>query len=326
MFLSVIIPVYNAVDTIERCLNSIWSQDIPANDYEVICVDDCSTDGSLDILRQSEFHPELRVLRNSTNLRAGGARNHGVREARGEYIVFVDADDYYHHGALKKAYEYQKQNRLDILVCDCARHHQDRPNDIMIHNFRSKDVMTGRRFMVVNTLPYAPWKYIFRRDLMVDNHVWFAEKVSCEDVDWSHKMALFAKAMQYQPLLLVHYILSENSQTGAEYKRPATVFYRMMAGQRLMELLPLCSNSDERKQIVAVARETLANGVVFMCALLSSPSGKCRIIKQCVDYDTDWGRLLNIVKRIPFTYSIFSTLIAPVFRTAIYIKRNLKGR
>lgn len=99
-------------------------------------------------------------------------------------------------------------------------------------------------------------------------------KVSCEDVIWSHKIAFYAESMQYQPILLTHYILMDTSQTSVEYKNSATVFHRLQAGYRLTDLLSLCKTAEERRQIKAVAQSTLKNGVVFLNALIDSPSLK----------------------------------------------------
>ena len=91
MFLSIVIPVYNGENTIFRCLNSIWNQGLNENEYEVICVDDCSTDNTIKILSDiQKRHINLRLLLNEYNKRAGGCRNYGVREAKGEYILFID--------------------------------------------------------------------------------------------------------------------------------------------------------------------------------------------------------------------------------------------
>lgn len=327
MFLSIIIPVYNASDTIERCLESIWRENLPQDDYEVICVDDCSTDSSISVLNEiSMSHSQLRILKNPENLRAGGARNHGVREANGEYILFIDADDYFHKNSLKEAFDYQKVNRLDILMCDFARHIQTKVNNDLVHKFPYKNIMSGREFLVKNSLPYAPWKYIFKRSLMLNNKVYFAEKVSCEDVDWSHKIALFASSMQYKPILLTHYILSNTSQTGSEYKNSQTVFSRLIAGKRVSELLTLCNTDDEKERIRAVAQETLMNGVIFLNALLMSPQKKATILRACIDPNISWRNELRIVSKHPYLYSVMSTIISPLFKMAIFTKRNLIGR
>lgn len=184
MFLSIIIPVYNGEKCITQCLESIWSQELDANEFEVICVNDCSKDNTVGVVAAfQKRHSNLRLLSNAENMRAGGSRNYGVKEAGGEYILFIDADDYFHSGSLKKIFDYQREHKLDILVCDFARHTLQDPNNLLVHKFYSHEVMTGRQFLVVNSLPYAPWKYVFRKSLMYDNNVYFEEKVSCEDVD-----------------------------------------------------------------------------------------------------------------------------------------------
>lgn len=327
MFLSIVIPVYNGEKDIIRCLESIWGQELPNKEYEVICVDDCSKDNTCRVVeREIIKHSNLRLLRNSVNKRAGGSRNYGVREAQGEYILFIDADDYFHNGGLKQAFDYQKQNRLDILMCDSARHTESATNDKLIHNFQSKDLMSGRLFLITNGLPYAPWKYLFKKELMLCNRLFFEENVSCEDVDWTHKMALYAAKMQYQPILLTHYILTENSQTNMEYKSPRTVFHRFQCGNRVSKLVSLCQTEQERKAILAVAGGTLDVGVLFLNALFSSPSKKRDIIIENIDINIDWGRKLNWIRRNAMLYAIGSTIVSPLFVFHLVVKRKLRGR
>lgn len=327
IFLSIVIPVYNGSETISRCLDSIWSQGLNENEYEVICVNDCSTDNTMEIIsRIQQNHANLRLLSNEYNKRAGGCRNYGVREAKGEYILFIDADDYFHPKSLKWVYDYQIANHLDILVCDFARHTLDKPNNTLVHNFKSQKVMTGRDFLVENSLPYAPWKYVFKKCLMIENNVFFEECVSCEDVDWSHKIAFYAHTMQYQPILLTHYILNDTSQTSVEYKSPNTVFHRLQAGHRVTALLALCNTEAERKQIMGVAKSTLKNGLIFLNALVISPSKKYDVIKKNLPMNINMGGLIDFARNNAYLYACISTLIAPFFRLAIYLKRNFVGR
>lgn len=327
MFLSIVIPVYNASQTIERCLNSIWIQGLPEDNFEVICVDDGSQDNSLEIMEKiSRIHTELHVIRNNENLRAGGARNHGVREAKGDYILFIDSDDYFHPGSLLDVFNYQKERLLDILVCDFARHTENNPNNTLVHKFKSQKVMTGRQFLVVNSLPYAPWKYIFKRELMMSNNLWFAENVSCEDVDWSHKIAFYAKTMQYHPILLTHYILVPTSQTGSSHKKQSTVFHWLMAGKRVAELTALCKTTEEHNCIMRVANETMWNGLIFLCALSTHPLKKSAIIKQCINPALSWPPKIAFIYCHSLMYGVISTLVSPLFKLALSLKRTLLGR
>ena len=88
-FLSIVIPVYNGLSNdLSKCLDSIWGQSLPKELYEVICIDDCSTDDTRSWLKeQQKKHSNLVVIENEKNIRQGGSRNKGVRAAKGKYIV-----------------------------------------------------------------------------------------------------------------------------------------------------------------------------------------------------------------------------------------------
>lgn len=327
MFLSIVIPVYNGAKDIVSCLDSIWLQELPKDEYEVICVDDCSKDETcLVVEEQMLLHSNLRLLRNSVNKRAGGSRNYGVIEAKGEYILFIDADDYFHDGGLRQAFDYQKQTRLDILMCDFARNTETDRNDRLIHNFPNRGVVTGREFLLLNSFPWGPCKYFFKKDMMTLNNLFFEEFVSCEDVDWTHKMGLCAQTMQYQPILLSHVIIQPLSQTATDYKSPNTVFHRLQCGNRVGKLVEMCQTEQERGVILGVAGATLDVGVFFLNALFSSPVKKRDVIVENIDINIDWGRKLNWIRRNAMLYSVMSTLVSPLFISLLVIKRKFLGR
>lgn len=95
MFLSIIIPVYNTGKFISECLDSCLSQDIDKTDYEIICVDDCSTDNSFDILKKYEKqYANIRVFRTDVNSGVSTARNVGIDSMNGDFCWFIDSDDY----------------------------------------------------------------------------------------------------------------------------------------------------------------------------------------------------------------------------------------
>ena len=104
--LSIIVPVFNVEPYIEECICSLYRQDIPVSDYEVICVDDCSPDKSAQIVEklQTEY-PTLQLIRHERNKKLGGARNTGIRAAKGKYILFVDSDDMLVPNCLKQLIE-----------------------------------------------------------------------------------------------------------------------------------------------------------------------------------------------------------------------------
>lgn len=327
MFLSIVIPVYNAGWIIEKCLDSIWSQGLPEEEYEVVCVNDNSTDNTLEVLDKIACeHKNLRVVSNKENLRAGGARNRGVREARGEYILFIDADDYYHAGGLKKAFDYQKEHRLDILMCDFARHNPNEENDNLVHNFLYHDILSGWEFIEKNSAPWGPCKYFFKRKLMLDNNVFFAEKMICEDVDWVMKITILAKRMQYLPILLNHYVLWQDSVTASEYRNVNFLNDRMASAVRLRNLLPLCGSDKQRDCILGVSKALFVSVIKYFNGFMIRPSIKVKLIKRYMSREEDYGWVLNMVVKYPYLYSMISTIVSPLFKVAVWCKRILLGR
>ena len=115
MFLSMIIPVYNAEKYLAECLDSCLAQDLPQADYEIICINDGSKDGSLSILRSFEArHSNITVI-DQPNGGVSVARNTGIDAARGDYIWFIDSDDLIRPNSLGLLKELVRQEVCDVL-------------------------------------------------------------------------------------------------------------------------------------------------------------------------------------------------------------------
>ena len=114
MKISVIIPVYNTKEYLKECIDSILNQTIDL--FEVIIVDDGSTDGSLELINQyAESHSNIRVI-SQKNCGLGAARNIGLKISKGEYIYFIDSDDILEKNALEYCYNLASKNKLDMLT------------------------------------------------------------------------------------------------------------------------------------------------------------------------------------------------------------------
>lgn len=115
--LSYILPCYNVSKYISRCIDSILAQDLQVGEYEIICVNDCSTDNIIDIISDyQKLYPNIKLINHSKNLTAGGARNTGIDAAQGKYIWFVDPDDAICPDSVSQLLEMAECNNLDILV------------------------------------------------------------------------------------------------------------------------------------------------------------------------------------------------------------------
>lgn len=324
VFLSIVIPVYNGGKYITRCLDSIWQQGMNEYEYEVVCVNDCSTDNTVEVIQGIQRnHPNLRLLSNTVNKRAGGSRNYGVVEAGGEYVTFIDADDYYHEGALRKAVEYLKKRKIDILMCDSSRELPDKRSDTLIHHFSNHSVLSGRNFLLENGYPFAPWKFLFRKKLMLDNQCFFEEYVQAEDIDWVYRMGLLAKTMQYQPILLVHYVLVSNSLSGANANE-RNLKDTMYCGKRLLKLALSYKeiDNDAYRAILNVAYLYYKEGIKIMCMLTLSVKNKTSIIRsiECRE------GFLHYITQYPVIFSALTNVLKPLYVLLVKIRRQLRGR
>ena len=181
--LSIIIPCYNATKTINRCLNSIYSQGLDERDFEVICVDDCSNDPTM-VLTINNYkymgvHPaNLRLIKHSENKRQGEARNTGLRAATADGILFMDADDYYLKGALKTLLiTKQKYPNLDFIMFDGIRETYSGIEEAPFSAHNTTEIMNGREFFLKQHLPLGPSLLLYKRTTMIASHFLFPENV-----------------------------------------------------------------------------------------------------------------------------------------------------
>lgn len=324
--LSIIIPVYNASKEIKRCLGSIWSQGLSKDEYEVICVDDCSTDQSADvIMSEKQKHPNLKYKKNKRNLRAGSARNHGVQEATGRYIVFIDSDDYFHTEGLKKAVEHLKRNpELDILVCNFSRELVNQPNNDFVQSYGSEEVLPVNGFIARGHIPCGPCQWLFKRKIMTDNNIWFRENCICEDVDWTHRLVLYARMIQYQPILLTHYVIGEHTQTANSYTNPKNVYAYMEAGKALYELQEPYKRIGCGNYLQGMAKGYFQQSLKYYLALNDNYKEKYLHIVKTIPREFKLSGIWRCVQMFPQSYSLISNIMSPLVR--IYIKYKSKKK
>ncbi|MDG1261097.1 MAG: glycosyltransferase family A protein [Flavobacteriales bacterium] len=114
---SLIITTYNYAQYVERAIRSALEQSLPQNQLEILVINDCSTDRTPDIL--ANYEDEVRVYNLEENLGLSGARNFGIKKARGQFVVFLDADDYIHRDLLKTQKLFlDENNALDAVSTD----------------------------------------------------------------------------------------------------------------------------------------------------------------------------------------------------------------
>ena len=145
MTISFIIPVYNGRNTIIPCIESICAQMKDNSDYEIIIVDDCSNDDTREVITSyAKSCPQVKLFCQLQNRRQGAARNRGLKEAKGDYITYIDADDLVLDG-FAKAWGIAEETKADMVY---GYMEIEKPDGIYIHKLSEdpKVIMLGKKF------------------------------------------------------------------------------------------------------------------------------------------------------------------------------------
>lgn len=196
---SVIIPVYNVENYLRKCLDSLVNQTL--KDIEIIVVNDGTTDNSQEIIDEYvKKYPKKVVSIIQENGGQGTARNTGLLHAKGEYIGYVDSDDYVEENMYEELYKKAKEEDSDIVICG---------NNVVKENydFLSKEEV-DKEFLLGKM---AVWNKIYKKNIIVDNKIQFRSKVWYEDLDFTMKVYFSSKKISYVDKPLYNYLLREGS-------------------------------------------------------------------------------------------------------------------
>lgn len=207
MIISFIIPVYNTEKYLPECLDSILNQDISRDEYEIICVNDGSTDGSLAVLRRYESsYPNVIVI-DQANKGICGARNAGFAAAKGEYIWFFDSDDFIADNVLGEIVKAVHETICDMLTVGCYTFTERlSPDEIERKNNR-----TIRANLFGNDV-YAIL-HLFKRSFLKENDLFYRydELVCSEDTIFVYEAKRLHPDRAYAPEIIYYYRRNQSS-------------------------------------------------------------------------------------------------------------------
>ena len=224
--ISVIVPVYNVEEYLEECLDSIINQTL--EDIEIICVNDGSTDNSLKILKKYAKKDNRIKIINQKNCGSGCARNSGLNQSQGDYIFFLDSDDFIPLNALELTYDNAISNNSDLIMFKIARF-DDFKDDYSKPGFPLEDSFNKVDFnnftftyknikkYVLNS-SFSPWSKLYKKDFL---EKWrdfkFPINIAYEDVLFHVKAVLRSSKISFVPEFLYNYRTSNvNSITHTE--------------------------------------------------------------------------------------------------------------
>ena len=227
--ISVIIPCYNAEKYLDRCLQSVVDQTYPAECIEIICVNDASTDSTLDLLKswESRYPENICVIDCEMNGHLGRARNIGMEYATGEWIAFIDADDWIEREYLSVLYKAASDKDLQIVSCldkrDAApgleyfSEETVTVEDITdICNgkmtlYKIDSVQSRKNFFRTQPLKLYAWGKLIRKSFLTDNEIAFPELLAYEDIVWGNLVNMIVERAGRVDRIMYHYYVNPGS-------------------------------------------------------------------------------------------------------------------
>ena len=187
---SVVVPVYNVEKYIEECLSSIINQTY--RNLEIICVDDCGQDNSMEIVKKyAKKDKRIKVIKHKENKGLGGARNTGLKNAKGEFIFFIDSDDWIERDCINITTSKLKETGLNTVIFKADVWWQKTKNRTEIWYSNYAKFPEGRFFIDENNMCYIPhysWNKGYRRDFLIKNKIFWQENVIYEDMEFFFKV------------------------------------------------------------------------------------------------------------------------------------------
>lgn len=241
---SVIIPVYNGEKYLRQCLDSVCMQSL--KEIEIICVDDGSTDSSLQILQEYKEKDERVQVYHQENKYAGAARNLGKEHATGEYLVFWDCDDFFETDALEKMYLQAAKVQADVCVCGANKYYDDTQKvAYSASGYLNMKRVPGEVFnretnpdYIMNFTSAVPWNKMYRREYVENLHLDFQTIRNGNDIYFTQCAIVLAERITTVNEGLVYYRLNQaDSLFGTLSKSPLIPFGAWISvAEKLTEL------------------------------------------------------------------------------------------
>lgn len=215
--ISIIIPIYNVEPYVQRCLKSVISQETGQAEIECLIVDDCGQDRSMEIVCQfiAGYSGPIRfeILRHESNRGLSAARNTGLRQAKGDYVLFIDSDDY----LLPDCIDYfmdnlNKNPEVDVVMGNVQT---CKGGDVLIHQIKAPWLINDQnvffQWMLRHQIYLYAWNKLIRRSILMDNAIFFIDGILYEDQSWSYQLFSHIKSVLLLPIVTYIYEYNQSS-------------------------------------------------------------------------------------------------------------------
>ena len=215
---SVIVPFYNVEGYIGRCLDSLVKQSL--DDIEIILVNDGSKDRSKIVVdKYLKEYPEKIVYLEKENGGLSDARNYAIPYAKGEYIAFLDSDDYVEYTMYKDMYELAKKENSDMVECDFYWEYPYKNK-----TKEDKGIIYNGKKEMIEKVRVVAWNKLIKKDILEKSKIIFPKGYRYEDVEFTYKLVPYLDKVSFLKKPCVHYIQREGSISNNQNERNKEIF------------------------------------------------------------------------------------------------------
>lgn len=213
---SVIVPFYNVESYIEKCLETLINQTL--KDIEIILVNDGSKDRSVDIVKKiMKEYPDKIIYLEKPNGGLADARNYAIPYAKGEYIAFLDSDDYVEKDMYQLMYELAKKESSDMVECNFIWEYPDKKREDIGEIYKGQ-------FEMLEKVRVVAWNKLIKREILEENKIEFPKGLQYEDVEFTYKLVPFINKVSFIKKPCVHYVQRKGSISNSQNERTKEIF------------------------------------------------------------------------------------------------------
>ncbi len=213
---SVIVPFYNVEGYIEKCLETLVNQTL--QDIEIILVNDGSKDRSVNIVKKFQSsYPEKIVYLEKENGGLSDARNYAIPHAKGEYIAFLDSDDYVEKDMYQKMYELAVKENSDMVECDFYWEYPNKTRKDVGEIYHGSNEM-------IEKIRVVAWNKLIKKEILEDTKIQFPKGYRYEDVEFTYKLIPHIERVSFLKEACIHYVQREGSISNSQNERTKEIF------------------------------------------------------------------------------------------------------
>ena len=303
---TIIVPVYNVEKYLKKCLDSLVNQTYDKNKYEIYIINDASKDNSLNIIKEyQKKYSNITLYDLKNNKGVSHARNIGIKNAKGKYLLFCDSDDYYELDAIEKLITYAKNNDSDFVMANYYIAKDNNNIKVNTTNYFKKEVISKEESICYMTLTSC--SKLIKKDLFIKNNVFYPEDLKhCEELTVIPVLSYLAKKPTTMNEYLYYYYQRQGSASNSHEKTNIKdLFFFDETYNRFIK----CLNKDKyQEEIEFRAIDHLLYGKTLV--MLKSHISRKEIIKHINNFNNTFPNALKnkYLKEHSFAKKIFIIL------------------